>query len=71
VHTWPSAPQLALATAAKLVGQDGALEDCAPLDPTELHAAATKTAEMAPARKLARVGPTSIPDLYQHPHPHL
>jgi hypothetical protein len=57
-----------LATAAKLAGQeDSALEDPPRLDPTELHAAATKTAQMVPARKLARVGPTSIPDLYQHP----
>jgi hypothetical protein len=68
VHAWPSRLQLALATAAKLVGHAGwAL--CADVPPSSserlagLHAgtrAPARTADAAAARKLARVDPTSI-----------
>jgi|SRR5579859_6319277 len=74
VHTWPSRLQLVLPTAAKVAGQAG----CARVGPpsavdgvAELHAGRARTAERAAAWKLLRVGPTSIPDLYQHPRAQL
>jgi hypothetical protein len=69
VHDWPSTQELAPATASKLAGQDGGAFEDLPLwlEPTELHAGTTQTAERAAVRKLARVRPTSIPDLYQLP----
>jgi hypothetical protein len=73
VQTCPSSLQLALATSAKLTGHGGAADDTAleldELDEPEPHAMARapiETAEMAAARRRARVGATSIPDLYQH-----
>ncbi len=64
----PSTLHVAVATSAKLDGQTGVfVVDAAPEFDVELHAitAATETTPTA-NRKLARVGPTSIPDLYQH-----
>jgi predicted small lipoprotein YifL len=69
VHAWPSTLQLAPPTAAKLAGQAGCVLKGPPLVPDAegLHAGTTKITQQARVRKLARVGPTSIPDLYQHP----
>ena len=71
VQTCPSTLQLAVATSAKLTGHGGVRAETAlELDEVELQAIAKapiETAEMTAARRRARVGPTSIPDLYQHP----
>jgi len=58
--------QLAPATAAKVAGQAGSAPEGPPPPGAELaglHAGTTKIAQKAPARKRARVGATSIPDL--------
>src|SRR5580704_12769492 len=70
-QTCPSTLQLALATSAKLAGHGGAPVET-PLeldefDELELHATASapiETAEMTADKQRARVGATSIPDLY-------